>query len=465
MWIWLCPNHIKAIMKVFFAETPLLRRWTFEISFKVTDKGKVGSNVFETLGHTWLFLVYMLAFIASTLYFIIIASIRRYSGWEIVLNIAAIGWGAYACICMWPPVSTLLPREEMEQGWRIRWEQWFDSDKFDVDTKNRVVRTNQSGALKWDSKGSVADYEKGRSLNRSLRTMSLKRMFSENSGRVALPGKTITSLLQSGMLTSTLLPEPSIGSGKVDTRELSIDQVYSQYFDKLAQINSSKGFSGCLPDIDAGIDEEMGQMKTQKMIQDEERQEYRICGDDSTDVQNKRTGLSRSPDESQQSDGIDKKCPPSAFKEIVCDLESSKYSHTTLDDEETRKRGLGILRSMSRSQTNIMHRNSRELGSARQPSKMNGEDIVDSKQLKQQMSTMLSSCFSNLLDLQPSALEENGFVIPVVPASIFDHTIAGRPSFEFRTDPEDNIWFYLVNAAILAGAIAGLILSVIYQGF
>ena len=112
-----------------------------------------------------------------------------------------------------------------------------------------------------------------------------------------------------------------------------------------------------------------------------------------------------------------------------------------------------------------MHRNSRELGSARQPSKMNGEDIVDSKQLKQQMSTMLSSCFSNLLDLQPSALEENGFVIPVVPASIFDHTIAGRPSFEFRTDPEDNIWFYLVNAAILAGAIAGLILSVIYQGF
>lgn len=41
------------------------------------------------------------------------------------MNIAALCWALVTCLCIWPPVSTLLPRIETEQGWRIQWEAIF----------------------------------------------------------------------------------------------------------------------------------------------------------------------------------------------------------------------------------------------------------------------------------------------------------------------------------------------------
>lgn len=49
---------------------------------------------------------------------------------------------------------------------------------------------------------------------------------------------------------------------------------------------------------------------------------------------------------------------------------------------------------------------------------------------------------------------------------VIDSVLSSSGSNETAlTDPEDSIWFYLVNSAILAGAITGLIVSAIYQGF
>jgi hypothetical protein len=43
-----------------------------------------------------------------------------YTLWREVLVAAAFGWAVLLCLCMWPPVLTLMPREETEQGWRIK---------------------------------------------------------------------------------------------------------------------------------------------------------------------------------------------------------------------------------------------------------------------------------------------------------------------------------------------------------
>lgn len=35
-------------------------------------------------------------------------------------------WGFLACLCLWPPISTLLPKVETETGWKIKWDAFLD---------------------------------------------------------------------------------------------------------------------------------------------------------------------------------------------------------------------------------------------------------------------------------------------------------------------------------------------------
>jgi len=32
------------------------------------------------------------------------------STWEVMVNLAAVGWGGLVALCIWPPVATLIPR-------------------------------------------------------------------------------------------------------------------------------------------------------------------------------------------------------------------------------------------------------------------------------------------------------------------------------------------------------------------
>ena len=153
MWVWMAPNHIKAILKVMLAEVPLLRLLKFEvgwraaavfaiaalvlsgsstglglccaakmvcnpfailiwlqISFVVTSKEAQSSNLMEALSVTWPHLLYCVAWAAGTIYVIVTASLGYYSAWEIVLFMSAVAWGALIILCVWPPLATLLPR-------------------------------------------------------------------------------------------------------------------------------------------------------------------------------------------------------------------------------------------------------------------------------------------------------------------------------------------------------------------
>lgn len=45
-----------------------------------------------------------------------------YTLWRASLLVAALGWGMLINLCLWPPVSTLIPREETDEGWKVKWD-------------------------------------------------------------------------------------------------------------------------------------------------------------------------------------------------------------------------------------------------------------------------------------------------------------------------------------------------------
>ena len=178
MWIWMCPSHIKAVLKTFVSETNLF--WflgSFELTFKVTSKDTDAESVdfWESLWFALPFVVYILAVIASSIYFIVVAIVRSYSTWTILMTLTAIAWSVYISLCIWPPVSAMIPRVETEQGWKISWDTAIDESKLMVDEKNRVVRRPKD--KKVSRRRSVNDNQKeGMGRQNSLVSMVVKQM-------------------------------------------------------------------------------------------------------------------------------------------------------------------------------------------------------------------------------------------------------------------------------------------------
>jgi hypothetical protein len=107
---------------------------TLQIAFKVTQKApsmpasKQAASAtttkppapISTWRHNALYLTYYAAAAAGLAWVVAHAVMGAYTLWQGALVAAAFGWALLLCLCVWPPVSTLLPREETEQGWRIR---------------------------------------------------------------------------------------------------------------------------------------------------------------------------------------------------------------------------------------------------------------------------------------------------------------------------------------------------------
>jgi hypothetical protein len=139
MWIWMAPNHVRSIWKVIKAET-FLRKLTRSkaIGFKVTSKessSKAGAPVppnpkdihalWDTFCVTWYFVLYDLLFVASVIYIIYGGVSHLITPWILVIDFTSLFWVVLNCWCIWPPVSTLLPRVETAQGWQIQWKALF----------------------------------------------------------------------------------------------------------------------------------------------------------------------------------------------------------------------------------------------------------------------------------------------------------------------------------------------------
>lgn len=65
---------------------------------------------------------YYAAVATGVVWVLVHAVVHAYTAWQGVLAAAAFGWALLVFLCMWPSVSTLLPREEVEQGWRVKCE-------------------------------------------------------------------------------------------------------------------------------------------------------------------------------------------------------------------------------------------------------------------------------------------------------------------------------------------------------
>lgn len=52
----------------------------------------------------------------------------HYTAQQLVAVGCSLLWGALACLCLWPPISTLLPKVETKSGWQVRWDVFHHSD-------------------------------------------------------------------------------------------------------------------------------------------------------------------------------------------------------------------------------------------------------------------------------------------------------------------------------------------------
>lgn len=135
MWVWMAPNHLKAIWKVLVAENAIVKRlFNFEIGFTVTSKEKAEESRWAALKKaftvTWPHLLYYLAFFAGIVYFIVTAALNYYTTWQIMVFLSAIAWGTLIVLCIFPPIWTMIPRVETEQGWKIVWDPFADPASF-----------------------------------------------------------------------------------------------------------------------------------------------------------------------------------------------------------------------------------------------------------------------------------------------------------------------------------------------
>ncbi|KAL4421860.1 hypothetical protein ABPG77_001342 [Micractinium sp. CCAP 211/92] len=149
MWVWMAPNHIKAIWKVLVAENPIVKKlFNFEIGFSVTKKDKEQDSQWasfkKALSVTWPHLLYLIAFISGCIYFIVTAAEGQYSSWQIMIFLSSIAWGMLIVLCIWPAIYTMLPRVETEAGWKIVWDPFEDPTK--VRPKEKAAEGGPQGS-------------------------------------------------------------------------------------------------------------------------------------------------------------------------------------------------------------------------------------------------------------------------------------------------------------------------------
>ncbi len=177
------------------------------------------------------------------------------------MNCSALLWGGLNCWCTWPPVSTLLPRVETAQGWRIQWKAFLPRGVFLPGAQNTygvtsltISRTqtlpppsalepasssrfsrfrsarpgeviidispskNMDVSVDGSSNGDNSEARSNRSTLRSdgsglnkyksdKLTPRPTRASSGNFGRVAAPLQTAASMQASALLTGAILPE------------------------------------------------------------------------------------------------------------------------------------------------------------------------------------------------------------------------------------------------------------------
>ena len=102
--------------------------------------GNAKTDIKGILVNLWPWMLYYLLFLGGTLYLIVRASLGKYSSAELVVGLSAVGWGFLIVLYVWPPLETIIPRKETNSGWKISWEATDDVSKFQIDSRNRLIK-------------------------------------------------------------------------------------------------------------------------------------------------------------------------------------------------------------------------------------------------------------------------------------------------------------------------------------
>lgn len=159
--IWLIYNNIRATLKYalwamlrWFKVVSSIYSWLAidssimvsilqvytSIQFRVTRKSRDDEGFWVNFLCVWPYIGYILAYIGGLVHFIVFAAKGTFNAAECVVYISVSGWGLVMVFYMWPPIETLLPRRETDEGWRIAWDPFYNSETFEVDQNHRLVR-------------------------------------------------------------------------------------------------------------------------------------------------------------------------------------------------------------------------------------------------------------------------------------------------------------------------------------
>ena len=506
VWLWMAPYYVVAILKTFYGEIakkmPFLK---FEIKFIVTSKGQSDRQWLRCLIDAWPYILYICAAFAAFVYFLVMAIRGMYSSWEIVITISAIAWCGYITLCIWPPVGTLFPRREGLEGWQVVWNADIDEHLYSVDSRNRVVRKRRKKARKFVGGSNRLDstciegMEKGHVYKISDLTRNVVATFQPtgsddedvmspfddmqttwteelsdgpvstarrsremNIGRIAMPRRTMEALTKSALYTSVVLPEPSRAekpcSNRLDVRSVTLEQLESQM--------SARPFSM------RNISDD-GQSQ-RRMNVDTPGSHLQSRGKDSVNIP---TGLyiTHTGKVLRQGEEVTLDALTNNFIAGIRFSGTSEEMNSPFFDQRFREQQEG--RSMTESSDNAPTLRISKAQDASMLSipmlynKGRSQKIVDG--MIHSMSSPYSgpqqrishACLSQLQlsRIQSSMMERQGMHIPVVPSNIFACTIASRPSFENKHLPTKTVAFFVINAVILAGVVAGGVLAIFFQ--
>lgn len=256
LWVWMAPNHLKAIFKATVAYVT-----GSPVKFSVTKKDNKTSSTWANILTVTPYIVYYVAYLAAWIYFISNVSINNFSAWQVVIYITALAWATLIVLYIWPPISLLFPRIETEEGWKISWKAFFDTGRYVVSggylaqkskTASSTLKIMKSPFAETSVESAETPKEEDSKSNSSHNLSSSGSIAHawSNLGRVALPRRTSDVLTSNVFYSNTILPEPQArmkrGDSMLDERTMALSRsgLFTRYRSSLSLAEHSRSLVG-----------------------------------------------------------------------------------------------------------------------------------------------------------------------------------------------------------------------------
>ncbi|KAK9793218.1 hypothetical protein WJX73_003952 [Symbiochloris irregularis] len=466
MVVWLTPNCMLAVYNVLKAELPLTK-WLSkrEIGFAVTKKDKAKTlsrwqELKKALWIVWPHIFYYVLFITAAIFFIVRAATGYYTLWRAMLVLVALGWGLLLLLCLWPPLTMLLPRVETAKGWRVMWTPFIGRPE---EVMAPDASTHAAGA-----RGRMTGSPASRSVTTPRRISFYgRRSTASPQTKTDTPGSARVSIF-------TGLPEVDAAAEQIVTH---LAQQPFQWQKTEASLNAMRSGSLDLSAGSANLGNDKRSLSAhrrlpslsevpEKMNGVHDNQHSELAAVQVDPYNTGRIGLPVHTENVFRNSALLTSIvlperADSTTQPVVLLEPDGSFAPAPLS--------LGLQRRSMRTRSG-------SVGGAFAGSQ--GSDASADARRRS-----IGSRFSGMMRFSSSPrhpaakarsppaqtpvapLEKLGeaVVIPTEPASIYEHTIMAQPNFENREPPASNYWFLAVHLLMLAAAIVGSVIDALYH--